>query len=82
MTKELEDALERLSKIPVARLEKSGAKEDCGCAECEELRTCRRNAIKECADLAESLSKRPGWSPGYRGAAEAVAKLIRSKLLK
>lgn len=82
MNDELKDALERLASIPVAKLEKSGAKEGCGCSECEALRACRRNAITECATLAESLSKRPGWSPGYRGAAEAVAKLIRTKLLK
>lgn len=33
---------------------------------------------ERCAKIAEALSKKPGWSPGYQKAAAVIAKEIRS----
>lgn len=46
-----------------------------------ELRFRIANAIaferERCAQVAERLSEKPGWSPGYAGAASVIAKAIR-----
>lgn len=32
---------------------------------------------ERCAKIAEGLSSKPGWSPGYKRAAEMIANMIR-----